>query len=185
MTTLVDRVRARMADEPRPLDPGGRPVGLRPPATPGEIAAAESGLGFPLPDLLKALYAEVANGGFSPYDFFGVPSSAVVAYWDVVGAYRHLSGDPYYHGGAWPDRLLPVADCGHEVFVCLDCSSPASRVIILSVDNAEFEDSDFDERDQSTWPFPDHPCRRLFQLAAPSLERYLESWLSGEHLRLL
>src|SRR5436309_13989344 len=35
-----------------------------PPATEDQLLATEAALGFPLPPLLQALYAEVANGGF-------------------------------------------------------------------------------------------------------------------------
>src|SRR5260221_9938738 len=35
-----------------------------PPATEEQLLATERALGFPLPPLLRALYAQVANGGF-------------------------------------------------------------------------------------------------------------------------
>jgi len=35
-----------------------------PPATEDQLLATEAALGFPLPPLLRALYAQVANGGF-------------------------------------------------------------------------------------------------------------------------
>lgn len=37
-----------------------------PPATEEQLRATEQALGFPLPPLLRALYAQVANGGFGP-----------------------------------------------------------------------------------------------------------------------
>jgi hypothetical protein len=57
-------------------DPGGRlcarldahaPYTLKfeyPPAMEDQLLATEAALGFPLPPLLRAFYAEVANGGF-------------------------------------------------------------------------------------------------------------------------
>ena len=37
-----------------------------PPASAGELAAAEAALGFCLPALLQAVYSQVGNGGFGP-----------------------------------------------------------------------------------------------------------------------
>lgn len=37
-----------------------------PPATEAQLAATERELGYPLPEMLRALYSQVANGGFGP-----------------------------------------------------------------------------------------------------------------------
>jgi hypothetical protein len=39
-----------------------------PPATEAQLYTTEVALGFPLPGALRALYAQVANGGFGPYN---------------------------------------------------------------------------------------------------------------------
>ena len=44
-----------------------------PPATEKHLRSTDAALGFPLPPLLRALYAQVANGGFGPfYGLIGV-----------------------------------------------------------------------------------------------------------------
>lgn len=48
-----------------------------PPANPGVVAAAEAEVGFRLPDLLRRMYLEVANGGFGPfYGLLGLDGGA-------------------------------------------------------------------------------------------------------------
>lgn len=175
--TLLDRVQTYLAD----ANKKGRIRPLPPPASPVDIAAAEARLGFPLPHMLTDFYVRIANGGFGPMGgFLGVPSAGVLADWNLVEAYERLSSDPYYHGGAWPSGLLPAIDCGHEVFVCVDCSDPAYRVIRLDVDNASLEEFDFGAHDREHWPFPLHPCRRMYRLVAPSLVQFIALWLENE-----
>ena len=174
---LIDRIRARLTAAQQ----GGRTISLPAPATLVEIAAAESQIGFRLPDLIKQLYTQIANGGFGPMSgLFGVPSPGAAPDWDLVRAYELLSSDDYYNGGAWPDCLLPAIDCGHEVFLCVDCSDPQHRVIQLAVDDASLEEADFDDDDRQHRPFPEHPCSRMYRLVAPSLEEFLASWLDDE-----
>jgi len=175
--TLLERVQTHLTDAKRK----GRISSLPPPASPIETAAAEARIGFPLPHTMKNFYNQIANGGFGPMGgFLGVPSAGALTDWNLVQAYELLSGNPYYHGGAWPSRLLPAIDCGHEVFFCVDCSHPAYRMIRLDVDNACLEESDFGDHDREHWPFPLHPCRRMYRLAAPSLEQFVASWLEDE-----
>ena len=70
------------------------------PATEEELAAAEKQLGYPLPSLLRALYANVANGGFGPgYGLEGI------------------------RGYVRPDRLIALCHWGCGIFSHLDCRS--------------------------------------------------------------
>ena len=64
---LFDAIRARIADPAlRLTPPTTRPPRLYEPASAAALAKAERDLGFELPHLLRAMYAEIANGGFGP-----------------------------------------------------------------------------------------------------------------------
>jgi len=86
-----------------------------PPATEEQLQATEEALGIPLPPMLRALYAQVANGGFGPaYGITGArggyyfgddgryetvdmctDSDPTVHYIDLRG-YEQVRGDPVY-----------------------------------------------------------------------------------------
>src|SRR5439155_12589651 len=68
-TTLKERIRQKCDEQ------GWRPdealhrreiAPHYPPATESQLLATEVALGFPLPPILRTLYAQVANGGFGP-----------------------------------------------------------------------------------------------------------------------
>jgi hypothetical protein len=54
---LIEAVRAAVADR-----------GLPPPASPTDVVRAEDAIGYPMPQLLRRLYLEVANGGFGIWE---------------------------------------------------------------------------------------------------------------------
>jgi len=48
----------------------------------------------------------------------------------VVELYEAFEvGDPEDETGPWPERLLPMVDCGCAVYSCVDCSRPALPII--------------------------------------------------------
>lgn len=145
---------------------------LPPPATPKEIADAEEKIGFPLPPLLKALYTEIANGGFGPHYGF----RPLFDYSDKRPAHRREGVIDCYissreadfecgmqavaDGGrkqfSWPPMLLPLVDVGCAIAICVDCSKPDFPVIR----------SDPNER-------------RQFRKESPTVEQWLEQWLAA------
>src|SRR5262249_9212556 len=65
LVQLLEAIRARASDPERQSDMAPWSP-LPAPATAGELAAAESRLGFPVPPVIRRVYADVANGGFGP-----------------------------------------------------------------------------------------------------------------------
>jgi hypothetical protein len=101
-------------------------------ATQEELDSAEQSLGFPLPALLKELYANVANGGFGPgYGLTSLESIAggystmkqsnrlvdIAFYERRQGSADHLEIPNY----VWPDRFLCLCHWGCAIFSHLDC----------------------------------------------------------------
>ena len=91
------RLRARL-DAPAPQQ-------LRfayPPATEDQLLAIEAALGFPLPPLLRALYAEVANGGFG----FGYGLRGAIGGFDGRGSSTIVE---QYLSRSYSEEILPWA----------------------------------------------------------------------------
>lgn len=107
------------------------------PATEAELATAEEQLGFPLPPLLRALYGNVANGGFGPgYGLEGMRGythavdSEPDGMWQRdrpidLSIYLQRYGLEYFEFPwyVWPDRLLILCPWGCGRFSHLDCTS--------------------------------------------------------------
>ncbi len=154
-----------------------------PPATEEQLRATEESLGFPLPPMLRALYALVANGGFGPaYGITGArggyyfgddgryetvdmctDSDPTVEYIDLA-AYEKIHGNAEkieLRPGMWPARFLHLCydGCGEDHF--LDGNS--GRVYYVGCGS--------EEEDGFTL---------LLSHEANSLEEWLENWLQGE-----
>jgi hypothetical protein len=72
---LIARLTERTRDPQRVAD--HPPARRYRPVTKVTVADAERRLGFDLPDLLRALYTQVGNGGFGPaYGFVGLKGGA-------------------------------------------------------------------------------------------------------------
>lgn len=106
---------------------------LYPPVAPVDLERAESVLGFPLPTLLRELYAVVGDGGFGPSGgLMGLVSSYPTADYDdpsVIGTYLAFVSDPESALPAWPRSLLPVCYEGCQTYVCVDCAASGCPVI--------------------------------------------------------
>jgi len=179
-TDLLDRLQKRAADpkartdapDPEPTEffsgafktvrigldgkPPPAPGPLPPPATAADFQAAEKRIGLALPEDLKQLYAQVADGGFGPGD--GLAPLA-----DMVERYRKLVASPPGESGqTWPENLLPI----NLTEPGADCYDLKSGQIILWD-----EESLADGPDDRTW-------QRSFRPQAESLSGWLEDWLA-------
>ncbi len=112
------------------------------PATEEQLTATEAALGLPLPSVLRALYGELANGGFGPayglrgaiggfagtgtmveqyqWSLDGTQPVELASYadeWQESDGWRFLT----LARDRWPARLLPLCEWGCAVEICLDC----------------------------------------------------------------
>ncbi len=70
---LIQLLQTRNAYRERATIGGIHPRKVIPPATAKELHAAERAIGFELPELLRAIYLKVGNGGFGPeYGLVGI-----------------------------------------------------------------------------------------------------------------
>ncbi len=103
-----------------------RQRGLPYPLLEQDIANAEDAPGFHLPDLLRQLYLQVANGGFGPGQNYPFPGgmnrlSQSVELYVRQRSYGPDDGDWEVNEVVWPEGLLPICDWGCGRFSSLDC----------------------------------------------------------------
>ncbi len=197
----------------KPEEDGQEPTFAFPPATEQQIRETEQQLGFPLPRLLRLLYARIANGGFGPgfgiigavNGYLGVDhilgSIARRYQWEIdfADALRQL-----YKGG-WAS-LTPE---GRQV---LWEDGIGSRELWesgqLTDDEPEGEAPPLEEENlPAPWPnhllpLCEHGCNITtylfadteqvvqgmhdpYLVVAASHEEWLERWLAGEELQLM
>ena len=165
---LIKRLRERLGDPERVTD--GTDV-IKPriyqPVTSEVLDSAERRLGFKLPQLLRRIYTEVANGGFGPsYGLLGICGGAANEdRRDSVELYEWFRkarpDDDHWH---WPERLLPLGHLGCAMFCCADCSSETTPIIW-------FEPNPHEDGE---------PWTDCFIPFAESLGEWLTAWLDGE-----
>jgi len=127
------------------------------PASAETLDRAEARLGFALPPALRQLHGEVADGGFGP-------GTGLLSIDRIVDRYLAVQGE-VPRTQRWPDRLLPLVD-DQPTLDCLDGSSPGGEMITWDPDGLSERAGD------NAW-------RRSFGTTAPSLESWLERWLSS------
>ena len=166
---ILFELKGRKAAGELKADFSGRLKGDAIPLSERDIAAAESRLSFRLPPLLRAIYGEVANGGFGEaYGFLGLVGGPLnengLDSVSLYESYREADpADEYWH---WPEGLLPVCHLGCGMYQCVQCLDDALPVIW-------FEPNPHEEAtpwDDSFIPF------------SPSLREYLSAWLDGVNL---
>jgi hypothetical protein len=154
-----------------------------PPATEEQLRATEEALGFPLPPALRALYAQVANGGFGPgYGIIGAiggfPHSGDGRCKDIADGYnkgrdsvQHIdlaayekeiaaAGEVELPLGVYPDRFLFICYWGCGIGTDIECKT--GRIF----------------QGQAS-----RPGYYVLEYRAASLEEWLERWLNGEDLQ--
>jgi SMI1 / KNR4 family (SUKH-1) len=145
-----------------PFNLGGTPdetknssEALASPADDAVVTDAEARLGFQLPEPVRQLYTQIANGGFGPY-------SGLLPLQDLVTTYRSLREEPPGpRGQEWPEELLPLTsdDSGH---CCINRDN--GKLIFWDIEELASGGSD------KVW-------KRSFKAEAPDLSAWLEEWL--------
>jgi hypothetical protein len=138
------------------------------PASPIALGAAEARLGVALPNLLRRLYLEVANGGFGPgFGIVGVRGGWTTDRGKTIeDLYEEMTDSTTENPRwVWPAGLLPLVDYG-GAFGCIDASTAEGRIL-------DWDPDALDDRG------PDGGWSRSFREVAPSLAAWLEAWLDA------
>lgn len=163
MSLFIAQLRKRVLAE---VTHGLHPL-YAPPTSRTVVEATEAQLGFQLPDLLKALYLEIGNGGFGPGDvintLIGLPGGALYNHAMSLGdLYISLTtpapDDPLW---IWPPQLLVFLDCGCGIFLGVDCAKSGAPLYVY---------------DTNIFPWHE-PFTPVFLPFKPSLEHWLHDWL--------
>ena len=120
---LIDALRSRASDPLRFIDACEfAEFRVFPRATPEQIKRAEDRVGFPLPEALRALYLEVANGGFGPgYGILGIDDGATDDMGDNLERCYELLSAPDLEAPEWewPEHAVPLCYWGCQVYSCV------------------------------------------------------------------
>lgn len=113
----------------------------RPPNTPisqEEFEAVETTLGFSLPDIIRRISTEVADGGFGPA--WGInrlkhpPNSPFGPHWMVemsVESWHNLyNGEADTRLMGYPERFVRYCEAGCNICICIDCSNELAQVFV-------------------------------------------------------
>ncbi|WP_159050620.1 SMI1/KNR4 family protein [Streptomyces cellostaticus] len=132
--------------------------GLPGPASAKDVAGFERIVGHPMPELLKRIYLEVANGGFGPSRVLSLTDTGN---WfsdraDIAMAYHDFAADPDH---SLPPGVVPLMDRGCAMWALID----------------------FRTADGQMWDWDPNLCCLQHALAPleQSLAQWLTDWLHG------
>lgn len=167
---LIRRLKERIQSEPTVDCAVCPPIRPRSPVSEQILAEAEARLGFPLPPLVRALYTQVADGGYGPgygvIQLTGHPNTLVESRLGMNedNLSKMKGGD--VPAWVWPERLVEFVNWGCNYFSGIDCSHPACPVYFFDNDRA----------------IGDAMLADCLSLESDSLVEWLSAWLDGEDL---
>jgi len=169
MKALAQRVCETVKTNPITQDPTGNPFKACPPCNNRILLQSKDRLGFTLPEVLRSIYTNGANGGFGPgYGLMGV----IDGFTDdqkanAVDLYQNFrTRDPEDKAWVWPEGLFPFCYWGCAVYSAVKCNAPPYPVYWI----------DFSVRDI------EEPIEKLLCLQRESLTQWFENWLEGKDL---
>ena len=168
---LVQQLQMRNADRERATDGGIHPRKPVPPIAAKVLETAERAIGLKLPELLRAIYLKVGNGGFGPeYGIVGIKGGAKLDGYTLETCYQQmLKLDNENSVWCWPKQLLPVASYGCGMWSCVDCAYQKLPMVLWDPNNLDADLSDADAR--LNWG-------NSFWDQGLSLKTWLEGWLA-------
>lgn len=170
---LIQRLQERNADRECATDGRIHPRKPKPPVAVKDLRVAERALGFQLPELLRAIYLQVGNGGFGPeYGMVGTKGGFKLDRCSLESCYRQMlrleKENPVWR---WPERLLPLANYGCGMWSCVDCEYKKLPMILWDPNILDSELEGADAR--LNWA-------NAFWDQGRSLRMWLEGWLAGK-----
>ena len=168
---LIRGLQERNGDRERATSGGIHPRKVIPPITVNALRAAERAVGFGFPELLRALYLEVGNGGFGPeYGIVGTKGGAKLDKRTLETCYAELVKlERENTVWRWPTRLLPLANYGCGMWSCVDCADQKLPMVLWDPNNLDAELEG--EEAQANWA-------NSFWDQDRSMRKWLEDWLA-------
>ena len=153
---LIQRLQERNADRARATDGGTHSRKPVPPVTVTALQVAERAMGFKLPELLRAIYLQVGNGGFGPeYGVVGTKRGAKLDGDTLETCYQKMQKlEKENFVWRWPQHLLPVANYGCGMWSCVDCAYQKLPMVLWDPNNLDADLDGSDARlnwDNSFW----------------------------------
>jgi hypothetical protein len=172
---LIQRLQERNADRDRATDGHIHRQKPIPPVATRDLRVAERALGFQLPDLLRAIYREVGNGGFGPsYGIVGTKEGFKLDKCSLESCYQGmLELEQQNSVWRWPQRLLPLANYGCGMWSCVDCDYKRHPMILWGPTNLNAGLDGADAR--LNW-------EHVFWGEAQSFRTWLECWLAEKEV---
>jgi hypothetical protein len=172
MINLLQRLKERNADRERATDGGIHPGKPIRPVAATQLQTAERALGFALPELLRAIYLSVGNGGFGPeYGLVGTKGGAKLDGCTLETCYQNMVDLEKENSiWRWPKGLLPLANYGCGVWSCVDCEYKKLPMLLWDPNNLDSELDGADAR--LNWG-------NSFWDRGRSFTSWLEDWLAG------
>ncbi|HEX5105386.1 MAG TPA: SMI1/KNR4 family protein [Pirellulaceae bacterium] len=170
---LIARIKERNADRKRATDGGIHPRKPIAPVNAKALQAAERAIGFKLPELLRAIYLKVGNGGFGPgYGIMGIKGGARLDGCTLEKCYANMIKLETENGTwRWPRQLLPLANYGCGMWSCVDCAYKKLPMILW--DPNPLDDDLEGAAARRNWAYS-------FWDQEKSLGTWLEGWLASE-----
>jgi hypothetical protein len=102
------------------------------------IMQTEEELGFPLPELLRAVYAQIGNGWSS---FIGLKGGETDEWGNSLeGRYRMVRlPHPDYPECPWPEGLVPMENWGCNIWSCVHCLKRRNPVVRFDPNGIDYE----------------------------------------------
>jgi len=169
---LIQRLQQRNADRERATDGRIHPRKTIAPAAVEELQGVERAIGFKLPELLRAIYLEVGNGGFGPeYGIIGTKGGAQLDGYTLETCYLNMMHLEKQNAvWKWPKRLLPLANYGCGMWSCIDGEYPKLPMMLWDPNNLDSKLEGADAR--LNWG-------NSFWDQGRSFPMWLDAWLAG------
>ena len=135
----IERLQERNADRERATSGGIHRRKAVAPVSAKALQITERTIGFKLPELLRAIYLEVGNGGFGPeYGIVGTRGGAKLDGHTLETCYQSMvklaAENPVWR---WPEHLLPLASYGCGMWSCVDCAYQKLPMVLWDPNNLE------------------------------------------------
>ena len=112
------------------------------PASELQVGGAEKSLGLAIPEMLRALYLQVGNGGFGPGrggTLIGVEGGYASSPGTLVEQYEDIIRGAEYLGLSWPRSLLPFCEWGCNIFSCVNVGDPDFGIYLAQDCDAQMQ----------------------------------------------